>query len=228
MSLDSQILEKPIKLATIALLVFTVSSFVLGNAYEFLALSTMGLPQSGSWQEIEQIAGFSIDRAVRYFVFYFICYLAISSFDRSLAKSSPWGALLLFAGLPSVMTFLPTMYTGEFHFTPHWAFVAMLFSLMYVRASGYPTSPVLSKFLFGLMSLILLYHATREASGWDKAMTEMSRKMYLDDGKITSGWFAFGLVAIVSAGVQLYLIYWLPNKFFLEFKSNPLSKQQED
>ncbi len=224
MSDDVQMLENPIKYALIAMAVFVVSAFILGNLFEVLALASLSMPLSSKWNGIQDIAGLSMDRALRYTMFYFMIFLAFSCYERSALKSSPWGMLILFGMLPVVMAFVPFIYSGEFRVSSLWASTAILFSMLYLGVGHKNSSKMLRTFVLLLMAYLVLSSFFQDGIAWGNAINTETKKLYgagdIANDHVWDTFVWFVPVELVKVGVNLYLIYWLPQKFFLELKGN--------
>jgi len=224
MSADVQMLEKPIKYALIAMATFVVSAFIMGNLFEVLALASLSMPLSSTWDDIQEIAGLSMDRALRYTMFYFLIFLAFSCYERSALKSSPWGMLILFGMLPVVMAFVPFIYSDELKVSSYWASTAILFSMLYLGVGHRHSSKLLRGFFFLLMATLLLMHVMPGINGWGSAINAETKKMFgagdTANNLVYQTFVWFAPTALLSVGVQMYLLYWLPQKFFLELKGS--------
>lgn len=218
---DAHIIEKPIKYASLAALVFAGSAFLLGYVYQSLAFAAMDMSSvnSGSWGEIQAISAFSIDRTIRYFIFYFMTFLSLACFARSSVRSSPWALLILFAAIPSVMSFVPFLFSDDFRAGSHWALLAMLIALIFLGVGPKASSRPMRLFFFLLVVTILLNGIISEASMWLNEIHKVALKVYgerLAEGKAWPSLFYFAPVALVTSGVTAYLIYWLPRNFIRE------------
>ncbi|MBA4381845.1 MAG: hypothetical protein C0406_04695 [Sideroxydans sp.] len=224
MSADVQMLEKPIKYALIAMAVFVVSAFILGNLFEVLALASLSMPLSSKWDDVQAIAGLSMDRTLRYTMFYFLIFLAFSCYERSALKSSPWGMLILFGMLPVVMAFVPFIYSDEFRVSSHWASTAILFSMLYLGVGHKYPSKLLRGFFLLLMAYVVLMSIVQDVFAWGEAINAETKKMYgagdTANNRVYQTFVWFAPVELARVGVNLYLLYWLPQKFFLEQKGN--------
>lgn len=222
MSADVKLIEKPIKYAFIAMIVFVMSAFILGNAYEFLALASLGLPLSATWDSVEAISGLSMDRSVRYFAFYFISLLTLACFERSALKASPWGGLILLGGIPIIMAFVPYVFSDEFRSSSYWAVTAVLLSLLYLGIGHKHPSKLMRSFFFLLMAYLVWRHVMQDIVAWGNAIDAQAVKLFGEaTNRRVSGTFVwFAPVELVSVGVQMYLLYWLPQKFFSEMRES--------
>ena len=139
------------------MLVFVVSSFILGHLYQFLASSALGMSgiNNASWSEISAISGLSIDRAIRYFIFYFMTLLSLVCVAKSSVRSSPWGLLISLMAIPSLMSFVPFLFSDEFRASSLWALLAMLFALIFIGSESKTSSKTSRIFFFLLMATIL-------------------------------------------------------------------------
>lgn len=222
MSTDVQIIERPIKYALIALVVFVVSGFILGNLFEVVALSALSMPLSATWDDIQAISGLSVDRALRYTMFYFLIFLAFSCYERSALKSSPWGMLILFGMLPVVMAFVPFIYSGEVQVSSHWACTAILFTLLYLGVGGKQSSKMLRAFFLLLMAYLVLSSIFQDVIAWGNAINVETKKLYgagdTANDRVYETFVWFVPVELIKVGVNLYLIYSMPRKFFAELK----------
>ena len=219
MATDVQLIEKPLKYASGAMIIFAASAFVLGYLYEFLALSSMSMPTSASWVEIRNVEGLSFDRAIRYFAFFFISFLTFTCYERSSLKSSPWGVYILIAVFPAVMSFIPHLISGEFTASSYWAIEALLMSLLYLRNS----TTMLRSYIIALICVLVLLQMSGRFAGWGNTVQQQAVKIYgeVDASRHTNSSFDwFFPAAAISALVQIYLIYWLPKKFFVEMGIN--------
>ena len=221
MATDVQLIEKPLKYASRAMIIFAASAFVLGYLYEFLALSSISMPTSASWVEIRNLAGFSFERAIRYFAFFYISFLTFTCYERSSLKSSPWGVYILIAVFPAAMSFIPFLFSGEINFnaSSYWAIEALLMSLLYLRNS----TTMLRSYIIALICVLVLLDISGNIAGWGNAVQQQAVKIYgeVDSGRHTNSSFVwFAPAAAISALVQIYLIYWLPKKFFVEMGIN--------
>jgi hypothetical protein len=223
MSADVQMLEKPIKYALIAMAAFVVSAFILGNAYEVLALSSLGMPLSATWDQVEAISGLTIDRGMRYAAFYFVCFLAFSCYARSELRSSAWGILVLLVIGPIVMAFVPYLSSEEIKPSSVWAITAVLLSLLYLGVGHKHPSKLLRGFFCLLMAALILMHVMRDVIEWGNAMNAQAVKLFGEEAankRVNGTFFWFVPAELMSVGVQMYLLYWLPQKFFSELKGN--------
>lgn len=222
MSTDVQVIERPIKYALIALVVFVVSAIILGNLFEVLALSSLSMPLAGTWNDIQAIAGMSVERALRYTMFYFLIFLAFSCYERSALRSSPWGMLILFGMLPVVMAFVPFIYSDEFKVSSLWACTTMLFTLLYLGVGGKQSSKMLRTFFLLLMAYLVLSTVAQDAVAWGDAINVETKKLYgagdAANDRVYESFIWFVPVELLKVGVNLYLIYWMPQKFFSELK----------
>jgi len=222
MPLDFQLVEKPIKYASIATIIFVVSAFILGNAYEYLSLASLDLPQSATWNNVESIADLSVQKSIRYFAFYFISFLVFSCYESSAPKSLPWGILSLFAIFPAFMSFTPFLISGVFSASPLWAMTAMLMSLLYIGV-GYKHPSKWLRWIFSFLILFIVWlQINSELEAWKDAIRPEAEKLfgsgYSYDQYMHKSLLWFAPVGIISVGVHLYLISWLPRKFFSEMK----------
>lgn len=231
MSTDIQLIEKPIKYASIAMAIFVVSGYILGKGFEHLALSAFDMPHSSTWDSAANISGLTFDRSVRYFVFYFFSYLSFSCYDRSTLKSSPWAMLILFSIFPAAMSVVPFIFSDTVYASPVWVVEALLLSLLYLGVGHKHPSIILRTFFFSIIAFMTLANAMSELStGWDVLQTQ-SVHLFGDNEVAThrtdKSIFWFTPAVLFSVGIQLYLCYWLPKRFFKDMtNNNPKGEQQ--
>jgi hypothetical protein len=217
---DILIIEKPVKFAILAALIFAVSAFLLGYAYKFQAFNAIGMSSiNGSWDEIQDISGFSIDRSLRYFMFYFMTFLSLACFTRSPVRSSPWALLILFAVIPTVMSLIPFVFTENFQASGFWGMEAMMIALIYSGVGArYPSMPI-RFFFFLLIVFLLIFPIVSDALMWIVEIDKGARKVYgerFSESKSLSYLFYFAPLAFVKILVNIYLIYRLPRNFIRE------------
>ena len=227
MNADTKFLELPLKYAFIATLIFAGSAFLLGYFYQFLALSAMDMSSTGaSWAEIKDIPQLSFDRALRYFIFYFLIFLSLTAYMRSSAKSSPWGPIILLAIIPSVAGIIPFLLsTGEFRSHPFWSFLAILIALMFLGINPKSGTKSQRMFFIGLLIVIVAFSLLNDVATWGNESYKMAIKIYgegIANSKTSVSFFYFAPAAIISVAVNIYLIFKIPSNFLNELNKPEL------
>lgn len=211
------LLELPVKHALVAAILYVVTSFLLGYLYQFLALASIDMSRTnGVWEEIKALGEFSLYRAIRYFVFYFFVFLGLVCFSRFTAKSSPWGVFILFALIPSAMSFIPFLFSGEFQVSPHWALTAMLIVLVFFGGDRKTEAKQIRIFFALLVIAILAPDILSDAFEWLAEIHKAAARIYGDrlaESVARSSLLYFAPAAIVSVAIKFYLIYKIPKNF---------------
>ncbi len=224
MNVNTKFLDLPSKYAFIAALIFAGSSFLLGYLYQFLALSAFHVSEIGaSWPEIKHISGFSLDRILRYFIFYFLIFISLTCYIRSAAKDSPWGPVILFVIFPSLAGFIPFQFsTGEFTSSSFWSLQASFIALMFLginHKSGTKTQRIL---FVGLLIVNIVLDQLGGATTWLNEAYKISSKLYGESAASEKAWsslFYFAPAAIGSIIINIYIMYKIPFDFLAELDS---------
>ena len=219
---DIRLLELPIKYASIAAVVWAASSFVLGYFYEFMAFASLDLQSTReSWREVRAIAGFSFDRSIRYFIFYFLILLSLVCFDRSKIRASSWGLYVLFAAIPAVMSFMPYIFSSGLNASSYWAMLAMLVALIFVGGGPKSPSKRIRLFFYLLVLAILTTHVLSDVSAWSdelyKALIQSNTSVVVER-KLWLSLLYLAPATTLSLMVNFYLIYRIPSNFFWEYR----------
>jgi hypothetical protein len=209
-----KVVEMPFKYSFKVAIIFAVSSFLLGYAYEFMALSALGASETNAnWPEIRGLGGFSLDRAVRYFIFFFISFLTLQCLRTQPGRPWAWRPLALLAICPALMSFIPYLFSGSFNASMHWALVSLLIGLMCL---GIGPNSNLRLFFYVILMVILASDVLTDLSTWGAEFHKAAVILVGEqraDGKTWGSLFYFAPVAIVNIAVQVYLIYRVPREY---------------
>lgn len=218
MQADAKFLDLPLKYAFIAALTFAGSAFVLGHMYQFLALSAMGMSKIGaSWPQMQEISALSVDRTLRYFIFYFLIFLSLTCYMRSPARSSQWGLVILFAIIPLAAGIIPFLFsTGEFRSSPYWSMVAYLIALIFLGIGPKGGTKYQRIFFAALVITILVLEMSARVDIWLHEMEKMESKV---SGNRYAKYIALDSLyymapaAIISIAVDIAMVYIIPRNY---------------
>ena len=228
MQSEVRFLDLPIKYAFSASMFFAISAYFFCFILEFLAIFSLGMAnQRASWDAIHALGGFDGFAVLRVFVFYLLSFVALSCLERAPARQSPWLPLGLLGALPGVMSFLPFVFSGEFHGSATLALAAMLMGLLFLGAS-HKSGTFQGRALFlAVLLAILVVDTGGLASAWFDVVYKEAVGMFGADaagGKAFEIGLYFVPAGLAKAAMLIYLVYVVPLRFVRELRQAPVEE----
>lgn len=218
MQIDSKALDLSLKYSFIGVLIYAISAFMFSTMYEITALGALHLDSSsGDWPEIWALGGFSPDKILRWFLFFFLMFLVLTWVSKSSLNQSPFSSVLLFLIIPAFAGVIPRLISqGIFAGNIFWSLAAYLLVLRFLGVGFRSGSTPQRLFYVSLIVVILFSKIYSVENLWVEEIRRMTVKYGGRGGE--PAFARYLVIALPQAVVTYYLIAILPAKFFAKLK----------